>query len=477
MSVNLKLIMAFIVSLAIIFIIGIGSYINSIKLVDAANWSAHTRQVIAALERIQIDALDTETSARGFVITGVDQYLAPYQTGNEEIDKSIRSVQDLTVDNPIQQQRIEALIPLVREHASVLSSIISTRQKSGFADAQQIVASGTGKKLMDEIRRIIAAMSGEEERLLLIRTNEAQENASLMKIFAILTAVIGLSVVGVLGFTVTRTISSSLGTLVNSITNLSSGASEQLAAVTETMSTLEEIKATSGQTLVKSNALGEASTRTIDEARRGLEVVRRSTQSMASVREKVGTIAEMNLALSEQTKQIAEITQVVAKLAQESKMLSLNASIEAVKAGEAGKGFSVVATAIRNLAERSEEATVQVQNILADIRNATDRAVMATEEGAKQVDLAVQLVEQSGETIGALNEVIREAESATQQIAQAVRQENTAIEQIAYAMGDIRTSTGQFANASDMTRSVAQRLAGATIRGDAVYRKTELGRV
>lgn len=461
MSVNYRLILTFSLSMAIVLAVGAGAYLNSVKLVGAADWSEHTRQVIAAMQRILANAADVETGGRGYAITGVDDYLEPFLNGSKQIDKSLQTVRALTADNPTQQQRLDRLEPLVHAQSALVSDVVSNRQKSGFAAAQQIIASGREKKLMDDMRDIIATMIGEEERLLAARTAEAQASASAMKAFAAISAIVGLVVVGCVGFFVTRTISASLRTLVDAITALSSGASEQVAAVTETMSTLEEIKATSGQTLQKSNALGDASVRTREEAQRGLDVVRRSTEAMASVHARVAAIAETSLVLSDQTKQIGEITQVVAKLAQESKMLALNASIEAVKAGEAGKGFSVVASAIRSLAEQSEEATVQVQKILTDVRNATDRAVMATEEGAKQVDQAVQLVEQSGETIGVLNDVVREAEAATQQISLAVQQENLAIEQITNAMADIRTATGQFAGASDMTRSVAQRLTGA----------------
>lgn len=86
------------------------------------------------------------------------------------------------------------------------------------------------------------------------------------------------------------------------------------------------------------------------------------------IRGKVNYIAKTILALSEQTQQIGEITEVVNGLAQQSKMLALNASIEAAKGGDAGKGFAVVADEVKDLAEQSQQSTAQVQNILLDIR-------------------------------------------------------------------------------------------------------------
>src|SRR4029077_15008864 len=116
--------------------------------------------------------------------------------------------------------------------------------------------------------------------------------------------------------------------------------------------------------------LGEIAERTQEKGQLGLEAVEQSIQGMKSVRDKVQMIAQTILDLSNQTQQVGEITSVVNTLAQQSKMLALNASIEAAKAGEAGKGFAVVATEVKNLAEQSEQSTTQVQKILEDIRRA-----------------------------------------------------------------------------------------------------------
>ena len=77
-------------------------------------------------------------------------------------------------------------------------------------------------------------------------------------------------------------------------------------------------------------------------------------------------------------------------LAEQSNLLAVNASIEAAKAGEQGKGFAVVAQEVRNLAEQSKQATIQVRSILNDIQKATNAAVMVTEQGSKAVEAGVK---------------------------------------------------------------------------------------
>lgn len=222
------------------------------------------------------------------------------------------------------------------------------------------------------------------------------------------------------------------------------GASEQASSINQITASLEEIEKSSNQTMDKAKALGESASRTREKGQLGLEAVEQSISGMKIVREKVQTIAQTILELSNQTQQVGEITALVNTLSQQSKMLALNASIEAAKAGDAGKGFAVVASEVKTLAEQSEQATSQVQKILEEIRRATEKAVMVTEEGTKGVDHGTDLVEQTGEIVRSLSDVIHETTIASQQIEAAIRQEGVGIEQITSGMNEINQVTGSF---------------------------------
>lgn len=238
----------------------------------------------------------------------------------------------------------------------------------------------------------------------------------------------------------------------------SSGASQQATSINEITASLEEIEKSSAQTNEKAKTLGETAERTRARGQQGLEAVEQSINGMKVVRDKVQMIAQTILDLSNQTQQVGEITAVVNNLAQQSKMLALNASIEAVKAGDAGKGFSVVATEVRNLAEQSEQSTIQVQKILENIRHTAEKAVMVTEEGTKGVDFGTSLVEQTGEIVKSLTEVIYETAIATQQIEAAVRQESVGIEQITIGMNEINQVTSSFVASTKQTMEAIESL-------------------
>lgn len=248
----------------------------------------------------------------------------------------------------------------------------------------------------------------------------------------------------------------------------STGASEQAASVSETMTTLEQIRATSGQTLEKAQRLGEMAERARSEGEHGRQVMEASIVGIGEVSLKVDAIARTILSLNEQTQRIGEITSVVGGISRQLRLLSLNAAIEATRAGEAGLGFAVVAAEVKQLAEQSQASTEQVQHILEEIRHATDRAVMATEDGAKGVVQGLELVQRAGEAIRGLEGVVRDTSMGSRQIVAAVRQESAGIEQIATAMSDIHAVTSRFVTATEQSRAATDELSHLAQRLSAV---------
>lgn len=232
--------------------------------------------------------------------------------------------------------------------------------------------------------------------------------------------------------------------IITSANEQTESINSQASAINEISASLEEIDKSSKQTMNKAQSLREVAKSTYEQGKLGSESVAQSISGIKVSEEKMKLIAQTILDLSNHTQQIGEITGVVNTLAQQSKMLALNASIEASKAGEAGKGFAAVATEVRNLAEQSEQSTVQVQKILEDIRRTTEKAVTVTEEGTKSLGSGMQLIEKAGEVIHALSKMINDASIASQHIEVAIRQETVGIEQIVESMNEINRTTMAF---------------------------------
>jgi methyl-accepting chemotaxis protein len=241
-------------------------------------------------------------------------------------------------------------------------------------------------------------------------------------------------------------------------TQQATGATEQSAAISQASTTVDEIKTIAEQLVARAHAVAEAAQRTVDVSRTGQDTVRETIAGMTQIKARVDVIEENILALSERTQQIGEIIDAVNDIASQSNMLALNAAVEAARAGEQGKGFAVVAQEVRDLAERSSQATAQVKAILSDIQRATNATGMATEEGKKGVDAGVQLVGQMGETIDRLARVIGESTQSAAQMVAGGQQQTTGMEQIAVAMGNINQVTTQSLASTRQAERSAQEL-------------------
>jgi methyl-accepting chemotaxis protein len=246
--------------------------------------------------------------------------------------------------------------------------------------------------------------------------------------------------------------------ILAAVTQQISGASEQSAAISQTTTTVDQVRAIAEQAVVRSRDVADTAEQSANQMQAGEGIVRSTIASITQIQHRVEGIAENVLGLSEQTQQIREIITAVIEIAAQSKMLALNASVEASRAGEQGKGFAVVASEVRALAERSQQATMQVEAILSDIQTATNATVMATEEASKSVAEGVQLSSQSGEVIQQLGGVIAQSAQAAVQMVAGGQQQTSGIEQISLAMGHINQATVQSLASARQTERAAQDL-------------------
>lgn len=293
-----------------------------------------------------------------------------------------------------------------------------------------------------------------------MQTTGIISNISAIRTAAYVLLVVNVIISFLMAMIVSRRILFHLQEVQRTTETLSTGAAEQAASINEITASLHEIEKSSTQTMEKAKSLGVAAEQTREKGQLGMDAIEESMNGMKFVRDKVQLVAQTILELSHQTQQVGEITDVVNHLARQSKMLALNASIEAAKAGEAGKGFSVVAAEVKNLAEQSEQSTLLVRKILDEIRHITEKSVMITEEGTKGVDDGSLLVEKAGEIIRALNDVIQKSAVASQQIEAAVHQEGIGIEQIAVGMNEINQVTATFVGGVKQATAAIDNLVG-----------------
>lgn len=169
-----KLIAAFGVILLIQLLVSGLTYSNIFRLSANDKMVIHTEEVMHNLDNLFSDLKDAETGQRGYIITGVNSYLNPYNTALNNISLHVAALRQLTADNPGQQTQLDKLEPLITTKLAVLKETIDLRTNIGFDAAKAVVMTDTGKQTMDAIRVIVEEMLLTEENLLTER-NAASE--------------------------------------------------------------------------------------------------------------------------------------------------------------------------------------------------------------------------------------------------------------------------------------------------------------
>src|SRR6185369_5650711 len=141
---------------------------------ESDRWATHTHVVIEYLEELFSTLKDAETGQRGYLITGTTNYLEPYYSASGRVGQELGLLKRLTQDNPQQQQRLAEIEHLTRAKLEELEQTIRLRRDASFDAAREVVATGQGKALMDQLRHRVAETAAEEERLLIER-NQAKE--------------------------------------------------------------------------------------------------------------------------------------------------------------------------------------------------------------------------------------------------------------------------------------------------------------
>ena len=168
-----------------VFFVSLISY-----LLSTIQWVEHTDRVINnANEAVKL-TVDLETGMRGFLLSGDEHFLDPYETAKPRIAVALNTLLELTDDNPVQTDRLLRLQALQQEWASYAQSMIDLQRSSG--DYRAVVKAGRGKRLTDEIRKQFEAVIDTEQQLRASRNDEVRRT-TIMSISFYLLLIAGVS--------------------------------------------------------------------------------------------------------------------------------------------------------------------------------------------------------------------------------------------------------------------------------------------
>ena len=222
------------------------------------------------------------------------------------------------------------------------------------------------------------------------------------------------------------------------------------AAINEMAVSIDQVSANAAQ----STAVAK---RSVAIAYNGAEVVQRSIEGMNTIREQIQETSKRIKRLGESSQEIGDIVGLINDIADQTNVLALNAAIQASMAGEAGRGFAVVADEVQRLAERSANATKQIETLVKTIQADTNEAVMSMESTTTEVVRGAHLAKDAGEALEEVQSVSNTLADLIQNISDAAQQQASSAGHISKTMEVIQDITSQTSSGTLATaRSVGQ---------------------
>lgn len=242
------------------------------------------------------------------------------------------------------------------------------------------------------------------------------------------------------------------------------------AAISQMVSSIDQVSA---------NAIESATVaqRSVAIAHNGADVVQRSIEGMNIIRDQIQETSKRIKRLGESSQEIGDIVGLINDIAEQTNILALNAAIQASMAGEAGRGFAVVADEVQRLAERSANATRQIEMLVKTIQADTNEAVSSMESTTSEVVKGAKLARDAGEALGEVQTVSSTLADLIENISNEARQQATSAGHIAQTMQVIQditsqTSSGTMATArsvgelNQMAAALQERVSGFKISDD-----------
>ncbi|WP_312342123.1 methyl-accepting chemotaxis protein [Stutzerimonas nitrititolerans] len=228
---------------------------------------------------------------------------------------------------------------------------------------------------------------------------------------------------------------------------------EQVAtAMNEMTATVQDVARNAAQAAESAQAADR-------EAQQGQQVVHETVSSIESVSVEVEHTASAIQRLEADSQSISAVLEVIRGVAEQTNLLALNAAIEAARAGEQGRGFAVVADEVRTLASRTQQSTLEIQQVIEQLQSGARNAAEVMHRGRAQVDSSVLQAQQAGSSLTSITSAVASISDMNVQIASAAEQQSAVSDEISQNVVNINQVADRVTEAAGQTAQASSQLA------------------
>ncbi|MFH4674559.1 methyl-accepting chemotaxis protein [Vibrio alginolyticus] len=207
---------------------------------------------------------------------------------------------------------------------------------------------------------------------------------------------------------------------------------DQLATAMSEMSSTVQTVAEHAQTA--SSLTEQASAQAIS----GQQFLQSTMAKMSELSSDIASSAQAVNQVEERVESIGSVVGTIQGISEQTNLLALNAAIEAARAGEAGRGFAVVADEVRNLAQRTQQATVEIQDMIAQLQTSAESAVELMEKSVVEAADGNELVSNAGSELDGIVGQVTQINDMNFQIATASGQQSSVAEEMSQNLTNVR---------------------------------------